>query len=161
MLAITNYSAIVRPLQWLVVVIVWLFFLRVVRAVWVEVRPAGPRQEGADRRRQEREASRTQRRRRRQLHLEAIEPAEQRGVAYDFDEEATIGRAQGCEISTAYDVYSSSHHARLFRHSDKLWVEDLGSTNGTFVNSEHVARPTRLGKGDLVQVGGTVFEVVK
>ena len=42
--AATNYSAILRPLQWLVVVLIFLFFLRVVRAVWVEVRPAGPRQ---------------------------------------------------------------------------------------------------------------------
>ena len=38
----TNYSAIIRPLQWLVVALIFLFFLRVVRAVFVEVRPAGP-----------------------------------------------------------------------------------------------------------------------
>ena len=38
-----NYTAILRPLQWLVIALIFLFFLRVIRAVWVEVRPAGLR----------------------------------------------------------------------------------------------------------------------
>jgi hypothetical protein len=154
-----NYSAIIRPLQWLVIIVIWLFFLRVIRAVWVEVRPAGPRQQRLERRRQERDEGRSRRRKR--LRLEVVEPPEYRGVLYDIEDELTIGRGPSCTVSTAYDVYSSSLHARLFRDDDKLWVEDLGSTNGTFVNAEEIARPTRLGKGDLLQIGGTVFEVVK
>ena len=59
------------------------------------------------------------------------------------------------------DVYTSTVHARLFRHNDQLWVEDLGSTNGTFVNSERITQAVRLGKGDLLQVGSTVFEVTR
>lgn len=156
--ATTNYSAIVRPLQWLVVVVIWLFFLRVVRAVWVEVRPAGPRQNRGERRV---EADQPRGRRRKRLRLEVAEPSEYRGTIYDLDDEVTIGRNPQCGIPTTYDVYSSSMHARLFRDSDKLWVEDLGSTNGTFVNAEHIAEPTRLTKGDVMQIGGTVFEVVR
>ena len=49
--------------------------------------------------------------------------------------------------------------ARLYRRGDQLWVEDLGSTNGTFVNREQIAEAVRLGKGDLLQIGSTVFEV--
>jgi len=52
-------------------------------------------------------------------------------------------------------------HARLFRHNDQLWVEDLGSTNGTYVNSEQISQAMRLGKGDLLQIGSTVFEVAR
>ena len=40
-------------------------------------------------------------------------------------------------------------------------MEDLGSTNGTYVNSERIAKPTKLARGDLLQVGATVFEVVR
>lgn len=163
--ASTNYSAIVRPLQWLVIVLVFLFFLRVVRAVWVEVRPAGPRQTRAERRRAAREertmAGHTPRRHRKQLFLEVLEPAEQSGRTFDLDEELTIGRSPGCGVPTSYDVYSSTLHARLFRRGDQLWVEDLHSTNGTFVNSERITKPARLARGDLLQVGATVFEVTR
>lgn len=158
-LSVTNYTAIVRPLQWLVVIVIWLFFLRVLRAVWVEVRPAGPRQQRAERRAAERQQARA--RKRKKLRLEVMQPADYRDTVYEIDDDVTIGRNPSCGISTAYDVYSSSTHARLYRDADKLWVEDLGSTNGTFVNSEHLIRPTRLSKGDVLQIGATIFEVVK
>ena len=155
----TNYSAIIRPLQWLVVVLIFLFFLRVVRAVFVEVRPAGPTR--AQRRAQQREEERPMRdtRSRRQLRLEIIEPREREGTVYDLDGEVTVGRSNGCGIPTTYDSYSSTVHARLYRSGGQVWVEDLGSTNGTFVNSERISQPSRLARGDLLQIGATVFEV--
>jgi pSer/pThr/pTyr-binding forkhead associated (FHA) protein len=60
-----------------------------------------------------------------------------------------------------YDTYSSNLHARLFRLDGNLWAEDLGSTNGTWINTVRIGERTRLEKGDLLQVGGTVFEVGK
>jgi pSer/pThr/pTyr-binding forkhead associated (FHA) protein len=158
----TNYSAIIRPLQWLVVVLIFLFFLRVVRAVFVEVRPAGPTR--AQRRAQRRAVEEDQRplrdtRTRRQLRLEIIEPREREGTIYDLDGEVTVGRSNGCGIPTTYDSYSSTVHARIYRSGGQVWVEDLGSTNGTFVNSERISQPSRLARGDLLQIGATVFEV--
>jgi pSer/pThr/pTyr-binding forkhead associated (FHA) protein len=88
-----------------------------------------------------------------------VQPPSHAGRSYDLDDELTIGRSPGCGVSTPEDIYTSTLHARLFRHNDQLWVEDLGSTNGTFVNSEQISKAVRLGKGDLVQVGSTVFEV--
>lgn len=175
----TNYSAVVRLLQWVVVALIFLFFLRVVRAVWVEVRPAGPRQSRRDRRREARAVeaaavaagavggasalpeAEPPKPRRKQLFLEVIEPQEQAGRTYELDDELTIGRSPGCGVPTTYDVYSSTLHARLYRQGSQLWVEDLGSTNGTFVNSEQITKPTKLAKDDLLQVGGTVFEVTR
>ncbi|HMD45521.1 MAG TPA: FHA domain-containing protein, partial [Acidimicrobiales bacterium] len=93
--------------------------------------------------------------------LEVLEPDEYEGQRYDLDDELTVGRSPGCAVPTTYDVYSSTLHARLFRQGDQLWVEDLGSTNGTFVNSERIAKATRLARGDLLQVGATVFEVTR
>ena len=52
-------------------------------------------------------------------------------------------------------------HARLFRRGEGLYVEDLGSRNGTFVNGEQVQSPHRLRKGDRVQFGETVGEIVR
>lgn len=162
----TNYSAIIRPLQWLVVALIFLFFLRVARAVWVEVRPAGPRQTRRERRRTAREQERAlagpkPRGGRRQLFLEVLEPPEQAGRTFELDDELTIGRSPGCGVPTTYDAYSSTLHARLYRRGGQLFVEDLGSTNGTYVNSERISQATKLGRGDLLQVGATVLEVTR
>lgn len=156
---------LLRGLEIIVVVLIWLFFFRVIRAVWVEVRPPRPRRR--DRKRQEAEAAAAagsapvtsgRRQRSKALHLKVIEPEPQRGRTYDLSDELTLGRAAGCGVRVE-DSYTSSIHARLYQRDGTLWVEDLGSTNGTWVNAERVGGPTRLGKGDLLQVGGTVFEV--
>jgi len=144
---------LLRALEVLVVALVWLFFFRVIRAVWVEIRPSrtgggAEIQAGAP----------SGRRDRRSLRLKVIEPEDQRGNVFDLDDELTIGRAVGCGVRVD-DSYTSALHARLFRRDHALWVEDLSSTNGTWVNAERIATATRLGRGDLLQVGGTVFEV--
>ena len=149
---------LLRALEIIVVVLVWLFFLRVIRAVWVEVRPPKTKRsdspsvdESADGQRRGRTKSRT-------LRLRIVEPEPQRGRTYELADELTLGRAPGCGVRVE-DAYTSSIHARLFRQDGTLWVEDLDSTNGTWVNAARIVSPTRLGRGDLLQVGGTVFEV--
>jgi pSer/pThr/pTyr-binding forkhead associated (FHA) protein len=87
-----------------------------------------------------------------------VEPQERRGQTFQLADEVTVGRAAGCGVRLE-DAYTSSIHARLFRRNGSLWVEDLGSTNGTWVNAERISSAMKLGKGDLLQVGGTVFEV--
>ena len=146
--------------------LIFLFFLRVIRAVWVEMSPATirkPRSLRRQERRQERAAvrpaSQPRPARRRALYLKVVQPPEQVGRTYDVDDELTIGRSPGCGVAMPQDIYTSTLHARLFRRNDQLWVEDLGSTNGTFVNSEQIKQAVRLGKGDLLQIGSTVFEV--
>src|ERR1700730_9704847 len=147
-------------MQWGVIALIFLFFLRVIRAVWVEMSPATIRKSRSVRRqerRQERVAARPpdkpRESRRRQLHLKVVQPAAQAGRTYDLDDELTIGRSPGCGVAMPDDIYTSTLHARLFRRNDQLWVEDLGSTNGTFVNSEKISQAQRLGKGDVLQVG--------
>lgn len=164
LLAASSYSVPVRLVQWCVVALIFLFFLRVVRAVWVEVRPAGPRRErrGASPIAPPDEplpAPRRGGRGKGPLFLEVVEPTERAGARIDVDGEMTVGRSPSCEVATTEDVYTSTVHARLFREGRHVFVEDLGSTNGTFVNSERIAKATKLGHGDIVQVGGTVFQV--
>ena len=160
--ATQNLNAVLRVLQWGVIALIFLFFLRVIRAVFVEMSPATIRRSRADRR-QERVAARPARTssKRKQLYLRVVEPEERAGQSYDLDDELTVGRSPGCGVSTPDDIYCSTLHARLFRHGDQLWVEDLGSTNGTFVNSEQITQAHRLARGDILQVGSTVFEVAR
>ena len=160
--AASGFSGAVRLVQWCVIALIFLFFLRVIRAVWVEVRPAVPRQARSNPRPMAPEPKAPPPPRRKgPLLLEMIEPTDRAGQRFDVDGELTIGRSPGCGIATTYDMYSSTVHARLFRQDGRIYVEDLGSTNGTFVNSERVTKPTKLGRGDLVQVGGTVFQVTR
>jgi hypothetical protein len=146
-----NNQNLLRALEIFVVALIWLFFLRVIRAVWVEVRPPKIRSSESGDSRRERSG---------RFHLKVIEPAGYRGTLYDLTDEITVGRATGCGVHVE-DAYTSNLHARVFRRDGAVWVEDLGSTNGTWVNAERINGPTRLGRGDLLQVGGTVFEMAR
>jgi pSer/pThr/pTyr-binding forkhead associated (FHA) protein len=161
-LATQNLNAVLRVLQWGVIALIFLFFLRVIRAVWVEMSPATIRKSRSERR-QERVAARpaVAEPKRNQLFLRILEPSAHEGQTFDLDDELTIGRSPGCGVPTPDDIYASTLHARLYRQKDQLWVEDLGSTNGTYVNSEKITQARRLGKGDVLQAGSTVFEVTR
>ncbi len=71
--------------------------------------------------------------------------------------ETVVGRDASCHL-TIPDASVSQRHARVY-HSDGEWyVEDLGSTNGTFVNDRPLTRPVALKPGDVVTIGRSVLE---
>lgn len=70
-----------------------------------------------------------------------------------------VGRGGQNEVPLEGDEFASAQHARFESRRDGLWVEDIGSTNGTFVNGARVTTPRRLSKGDVVRVGQTDFRV--
>ena len=96
---------------------------------------------------------------RKQWRLVLVEPPSEAGTAYAVYDEATLGRGGGCTVPLGFDTFVSQVHARAFDRDGTLWIEDLGSRNGTFVNGEQVHEPTRVTKGARVQVGETVLEV--
>ena len=71
--------------------------------------------------------------------------------------ELTIGRVEGNHIVVDLDNVSR-RHARIHAQGGRVYVEDLGSTNGTFLNDDEVAQPTPLRSGDLVKVGSSIFK---
>lgn len=93
--------------------------------------------------------------------LRILEPAARKGETYPLNEELTVGRGGGCGVVIPDDQFVSTVHARLFRRGGDLFVEDLGSRNGTFVNGQQVQAATRLKRGDRVQFGETVGEVLR
>jgi pSer/pThr/pTyr-binding forkhead associated (FHA) protein len=69
-----------------------------------------------------------------------------------------IGRRDACAIRLA-DTYVSQVHARLYGEDGAWYVEDMGSTNGTFLNDRKVSSPVEVHSGDVVKVGKTVLEL--
>jgi pSer/pThr/pTyr-binding forkhead associated (FHA) protein len=79
------------------------------------------------------------------------------GKTVDIEEEVVIGREDtDLEID---DEELSRRHAVVRRHANRLQVEDLGSTNGTFVDGNRIAEPTLLGGGAEIKIGTTVMVV--
>jgi pSer/pThr/pTyr-binding forkhead associated (FHA) protein len=145
--------------------LVYLFMLRVLRAVWAEVTP---RPADALTGRRARRAAvpapaapappRGRKGKGPPVELVALEPADQAGRRYPLGDEITVGRAAGCQV-TVDDTYVSQLHARVFTRDGQLMVEDLGSTNGTYLNRSKVSGPMVMQKGDRLQIGNTVLEV--
>ena len=67
----------------------------------------------------------------------------------------TVGRDPANAVALTEDEYASTRHARVEPRRDGVWVTDVGSTNGTYVNGERVSEPTRLRPGDVILVGET------
>jgi hypothetical protein len=93
---------------------------------------------------------------RRGWRVDVVQPAH--GGTYEVAGELTIGRAPGCAISLPDDTFVSQVHARIFERGSDLWVEDLGSTNGTMVAGKRITEPRKMRRGDRVQIGATVLE---
>jgi hypothetical protein len=69
----------------------------------------------------------------------------------------SLGRSSASDIVLKNDGYASGRHAQLTRHGGLLYVEDMGSTNGTFVNGRKAVGATPLRHGDTVRIGSTTF----
>ena len=81
-------------------------------------------------------------------------PGLKKGRTFEVSAATVLGRDHGSDLELGDDEFASGRHARLEPRSDGVWIEDLGSTNGTFVNGERVSAH-RLEPGDVLRVGET------
>jgi pSer/pThr/pTyr-binding forkhead associated (FHA) protein len=78
------------------------------------------------------------------------------GAEYELDAaQVTIGRGANNDLALTDDEFASARHARFEPRRDGVYVEDVGSTNGTFVNGIRLARERKLVPGDVVRIGET------
>ena len=83
-------------------------------------------------------------------------PELEHGTDFELNSsQLTIGRGRQNDIALPDDEYASARHARLEPRQDGVWLQDLGSTNGTYLNGTQLERPRRLTNGDIVRVGDT------
>jgi hypothetical protein len=154
---------VLTVLEYCFLALVYLFLFRVVRTVVAELRPgrihvptgapldAAPVAAGAPRRGE----------RGRHWELVIVEPAARAGESFSVGEELTVGRGAGCAVVLSDDTFVSQVHARIFTRGGDVYVEDLGSTNGSLLNGETVVEPVRLRRGARIQFGRTVMELVR
>jgi hypothetical protein len=156
-------EGLLTVLKFCFLALLYLFLFRVVRIVRLELKPAkapvpvdavpAPATAPPKRDKKPKEP--------RGPSLALLEPAARSGEAYPLTEELSVGRAPGCAVVLDNDTFVSQVHARLFRRGRETYVEDLGSTNGTYVNGDRITEVTRLRRGDRVQFGNTVAEIIR
>lgn len=83
-------------------------------------------------------------------------PGHDPGMIYDLDGDVVLGRGERAEIRLE-DPFASSLHARVFRQGNVLAIEDLRSTNGTYLNEELLESPRPLHPGDRLRIGDSEF----
>jgi len=125
--------------------LLFIFLILVVRAIYKDV--SAPQA-----------AAKAPRRKKRDMpHLLAVAGDRNLGAKYYLVDEVSIGRAGNCQI-VIDDTYASQQHARVFESNGGFMVEDIGSTNGTYVNGRKISYPLELRPGDRIKIGKTVFE---
>jgi hypothetical protein len=83
-------------------------------------------------------------------------PGHDPGMIYDLDEDLVLGRGERAEIRLE-DPFASARHARVYEQGNVVVIEDLGSTNGTYLNEELLETPRPLHAGDRVRIGDSEF----
>jgi FHA domain len=78
------------------------------------------------------------------------------GTTFDIGEGATMGRSEGAEIRVD-DPFASSAHARIFSRGEYMYLEDMGSTNGTYLNGRQVRSTERLRPADVIRIGDSEY----
>ncbi|MGB5756287.1 MAG: FHA domain-containing protein [Acidimicrobiales bacterium] len=163
-------DALLTLLKWCLLGLVYLFFFRVLQATWFgsttnvavkrvtssksrgKVRAGAGARAGGGKRSGGHGPSVAP------ISLVILEPPADAGRHFEVMGEMTIGRAAGCQI-TLDDTYISQLHARVSNAEAGVVIEDLGSTNGTYLNRQQVTTPVLAGPGDQIQVGGIVMEL--
>lgn len=166
-------------LKYIFLAVLYLFFLRVLRAVWIELRepktlaaervpevelgarspvaavPVAVRSAGGEREAAVVTVGPDQR----PTRLVVSAPAG--GGSWDLAGETTVGRSPDSGITLPDDTFVSQVHARLFPRDGEWWVEDLGSTNGTYLDGARVGSPVVVRPGAAIQFGQTVAELYR
>lgn len=87
-----------------------------------------------------------------------ITRGKQAGLTMTLGDQLKIGRSADCQLILD-DDYVSTRHARIYRSGDGYLVEDLGSTNGTYLNNERLSSPLRFTPADTLRIGRTLLTV--
>jgi pSer/pThr/pTyr-binding forkhead associated (FHA) protein len=145
--------------------VLWLFVIAAIGVVRTDLsgnssgRSRAARRQATAPRPMPRPSSKPQRSRRGQLHTLVVTGGALKGTTIDLSEQQiTLGRANDATL-VLNDDYASSRHARIFPQDGQWIVEDLGSTNGTYLDRQKVTRPTPVPAGVPIRIGKTVLEL--
>ncbi len=143
-------------MKYSLLVLLYFFIYRAVRSVALDV--AGRKEGGRQRDRTPKPKTKPASRGKVPSAVVVHIPGGKKSGSYPLTEAVSVGRGERCTIKLD-DTYVSQMHARLFGRDGAWFVEDLGSTNGTFLNERKVSAPVQVRAGDVVRVGKTVLEL--
>lgn len=144
-------------LKYVFLAVLYIFIARAVRAIYLELRPAGAAPASARRGAGPTPAPQS-RSKKKAISKAAVIEGAKKGRTISLPDELIIGRAEKCHL-VLDDTYVSQMHARIFSKDGRYLVEDLGSTNGTYLNRRRITSATELQRGDHVKIGKTVLEM--
>jgi pSer/pThr/pTyr-binding forkhead associated (FHA) protein len=147
-------------LKYVFLAVLYIFIARAVRAIYLELRPQGATSRAPQRSYGPPPSRPPSRRQKKAPRKAAIIEGDLKGKSLDLDDELIIGRAEKCGL-VLDDNYVSQVHARIFSRDDSVMLEDLGSTNGTYLNRRRITAPAEVQRGDRVKIGKTVMELRK
>jgi pSer/pThr/pTyr-binding forkhead associated (FHA) protein len=148
-------------LKYAFLAVLYIFLARAVKAIYLELRPPTARRPAPQRAAAPAPARPPPRRSKKApRRLAVVEGDNHKGKSLELASELLVGRAEKCHL-VLDDTYVSQVHARIFAKGDSYLVEDLGSTNGTYLNRRRVTSPAELQRGDQVKIGKTVLEMRK
>jgi Inner membrane component of T3SS, cytoplasmic domain len=161
MVASTGVAEVLLVLKIAFLVLLYLFVVRVIRSAGREqeapsqdsmiLTPAAAAAAGLGRETPARRSVRL---------VVARSPSLEEGSAFPLNSApVTVGRGGQNDLVLEGDEFASSRHVRIEVRGDGVWVQDLDSTNGTYVNGSRVAGAQRLDPGDILRVGETDLRV--
>ena len=147
---------VLAVLKYALLALLYFFVFRAIRAVAQDVRGRAPaRQRGP-----EAAPARAPRGRGGKTPTELVvkEESGRKLGSFKLRDQLQVGRAEACHVRID-DRYSSQFHARLYPKNGAWYVEDLGSTNGTYLNRQRVQGPAEVHAGDVIRIGKTTLEL--
>lgn len=149
---------VLSVLKYSLLALLYFFIYRAVKTVTVEVRGSRPAHQAAAQRPSPARKQKTERTRKPPTSVAVRGPEGDKLGTYKLGAPLEIGRSESCAIRLQ-DTYVSQVHAKLFSKDGAFFVEDLGSTNGTYLNDARVTAAEEIGPGDIIRVGKTTLEL--
>jgi pSer/pThr/pTyr-binding forkhead associated (FHA) protein len=132
--------------------LLYFFIYRAIRSVVVDLRPPARVPSGRDR-----SAPKAKGGRKAPRNVVVLDDHGAKVDSRRLDGTLQVGRAEACQVRLS-DTYVSSFHARIYNKDGSWYVEDLGSTNGTYLNQRRITAAAELRAGDRVRIGKTTLD---
>jgi pSer/pThr/pTyr-binding forkhead associated (FHA) protein len=134
--------------------LLYFFIYRAIRSVVVDLKPAPTGPGGRDRAAAK---PKTKGGGRAPKSVVVVDESGSKVDTIRLDGTLQVGRADACQIQLP-DTYASSFHAKIYRSDGSWYLEDLGSTNGTYLNQRRITAPAEVRAGDKVRIGKTTLD---
>jgi len=146
---------VLTVLKYTFLALLYLFLARAVRVIYLDL--MGPRVPRPQKQQRAPSAEPARKKRSNPRMLVVSEP-DREDRTYPLEgEPVTIGRGESCRVVLG-DTYASAFHARVYPQDGGWYVEDMGSTNGTYLNRMKVTEPVPINLGDQIRIGKTTLE---